>query len=252
VRVRVGEERAIATASRSEAHSPFLEPTVRRELRSRTRRDWMSERPATSGDSTAMRRRLSLRNPHQLGILLLTIVASAAAPLVAGAGEKPPAPAPFEPGDHVWTSNPSSAAGGAFLTGLSFPPLLPIPEPVRPYRPGDTVWLTTPPTGGAASDPEGSFETLATGCQRVPSSGYIGQGVFANTTFQYSNYWSWSDASSYQSFTWYIKKTDQTTQAYASSYGGGGSWSGPANIYQWKVQNHGSAPQAWNVCYDVR
>lgn len=181
--------------------------------------------------------------------MLSAVVAGATASLliVAGAVAAEPAPPrPYQPGDHVWSSNPPSPDGVATTSEprkLGTLPAAPLPAPVRPYRVGDKVWLTTPPSVQLP---------LATGCQRVPATGYIGQGVFSQTTFEYTNYWSWSDSSSGQSFTWYIKKTDGSTQAYASSFGGGGSWSGPANVYQWKVQNNGSAPQAWNVCYDVR
>lgn len=180
---------------------------------------------------------------------LLSLAAVAATLTLAGAraaGEKPPAPRPYQPGDVVWTASPPSSDGALVTPEPAAPLPGPEPRPVRPYQPGDLVWSETPPAQLAASVPD------ATGCQRVPASGYIGKGVFTQTTFEYANYWSWSDASSYQSFTWYVKKTDGTTQAYATSSGGGGAWNGGANIYQRKVQNHGSTPQAWTVCYDVR
>ncbi len=113
--------------------------------------------------------------------------------------------------------------------------------PVRPYRPGDKIWLTTPAPPAIVA--------LSDGCQRVPATGYIGTNVYANSTAQYANYWSWSEASSAQAFYWYIKKTDNTTIAFDFSGGGGGSRSVAANVYYWKVQNQGAAPQAWNVCY---
>lgn len=113
--------------------------------------------------------------------------------------------------------------------------------PVRPYRPGDKIWLTTPAPPAVVA--------LSDGCQRVPATGYIGTNVYANSTAQYANYWSWSEASSAQAFYWYIKKTDNTTVAFDFSSGGGGSRSVAANVYYWKVQNQGATPQAWNVCY---
>ena len=120
-------------------------------------------------------------------------------------------------------------------------------EPVRPYQPGDKVWLTTPPvtelqiTTSSASD-----------CQRVPSTGYIGTNVYADSVSVYSNYWSWGNASSEQPFYWYVKRNDNSNADSGYSNGGGGSSSIGANIYHWKVQNKGSSPQAWNVCWEVR
>lgn len=149
--------------------------------------------------------------------MLSAVVAGATASLLIVAGAvaaKPAPPRPYQPGDHVWSSNPPSPDGVATTSEpskLGTLPAAPLPAPVRPYRVGDKVWLTTPPSVQLP---------LATGCQRVPATGYIGQGVFSQTTFEYTNYWSWSDSSSGQSFTWYIKKTDGSTQAYASSFGG--------------------------------
>lgn len=116
--------------------------------------------------------------------------------------------------------------------------------PVRPYRPGDKVWLQAPPPA--------EVTLLATGCQRVPATGYIGTNVYADSTAQYANYWEWSSASSSQPFYWYIKRTDNTNADSGYSTGGGGSRLLAANVYYWKVQNKGSSPQAWNVCYDVQ
>jgi len=112
---------------------------------------------------------------------------------------------------------------------------------VRPYQPGDKLWTVAAPLA--------QITPYAIGCQRVPSSGYIGQGVFAQTTQEYASSWQWGDASSALAFTWYVKKTDGTTQTWGSSSGSGGSATVPANIYYWQVQNNGSTPQAWNVCY---
>lgn len=114
-------------------------------------------------------------------------------------------------------------------------------KPVRPYQPGDKVWYTTPPVTTAP----GIFST----CERVPSSGYIGQGVFASSGSHVSSSWSWSGGSSSQAFTWYVKLPNETTADWGSSSGGGGNTSLGANTYHWKVQNNGSTPQAWTVCY---
>lgn len=114
--------------------------------------------------------------------------------------------------------------------------------PVRPYQVGDPIWTSSAPA---------TVIQFATGCQRVPATGYIGSGATGQTTAQYANRWDWSAASSNQSFSWWIKKTDGTTQASGSSSGGGGGRTVAANIYYWRVQNQGGSPQAWNVCYDV-
>lgn len=118
-------------------------------------------------------------------------------------------------------------------------------SPVRPYRTGDKVWVTTPPAASGVG-------TLANGCQRVPATGYIGFNVYADSSAEYANYWQWSDASSAQPFFWYLKRTNNTTADSGSSTGGGGSRTLAANVYYFKVQNKGSSPQAWNVCYEVR
>jgi hypothetical protein len=119
-------------------------------------------------------------------------------------------------------------------------------EPVRPYQPGDLVWTTSPPVTEI-----GAESLLSSGCQRVPASGYIGTGVYASSSSQYSNYWSWGAASSGQPFNWYVKRNDESNAASGSSSGGGGSSSLASNVYHWKVQNQGGTPQAWNVCWDV-
>jgi hypothetical protein len=91
----------------------------------------------------------------------------------------------------------------------------------------------------------------ASGCQRVPGSGYLGTNAYANTVAEYANHWDWSGGSSGQAFNWWLKKTDGTTVRSGSSAGSGGSVDLAANIYYWRVQNKGVTPQAWNVCYDV-
>ena len=117
--------------------------------------------------------------------------------------------------------------------------------PVRPYQPGDHVWLTTPPTGVATA------AMFATGCERVPASGYIGTNVYANSNAHYVNFWEWGSASSSQPYYWYVKRTDNTNVDSGYSNGGGGQSLVGANVLYWKVQNKGATPQAWNVCYDV-
>ena len=113
--------------------------------------------------------------------------------------------------------------------------------PVRPYQPGDPVWYSTPPT------PDG-FGPDST-CERVPSTGYISQGVFASSGSHFSSGWSWGGGSSGQAFTWYVKLPNDATADWGTSGGGGGSTTLSANTYHWKVQNNGGTPQAWTICY---
>lgn len=125
----------------------------------------------------------------------------------------------------------SSARGSAAL----------LPPPVAPYRPGDQIWITEPPVVVLAP--------LGSGCQRLPSTGYIGSGVYAQTSSEYSNYWNWSDASAVQPFHWYVFTSGGSLKANGPSPGTGGATMVPANSNYWKVQNQGSVPQAWNVCW---
>lgn len=132
-------------------------------------------------------------------------------------------------------AKPEPAEGAVVVTVTS----------VRPYQPGDRVWLTPPPP------PAQSAGLFATGCERVPATGYIGTNVYADSNAHYANFWQWGGASSGQPFYWYVKRTDNTTVDNGSSSGGSGQSSVAANVLYWKVQNKGSSPQAWNVCYDV-
>lgn len=118
-------------------------------------------------------------------------------------------------------------------------------SPVRPYRAGDKIWWTTPPAASGVG-------ALANGCQRVPATGYIGTNVYAESSAEYANFWEWSDSSSAQPFYWYLKRTNDTNADSGYSSGGGSSRTLAANVYYFKVQNKGSSPQAWNVCYEVR
>lgn len=112
----------------------------------------------------------------------------------------------------------------------------------RPWKPGDLVWTTSPPVV--------ELRALGSGCQRVPATGYISPGVYAQTTSQYSTFWEWSAASAADPFHWYIFTGGGTLKAHGASGGGGGSRSVSANVHYWKVQNQGTVPQAWEVCWD--
>jgi hypothetical protein len=181
-----------------------------------------------------------------LGLLaLLTAPLSSAS--TSDAGGLPPAPATFQPGDQVWTDTTGVPPAHVTLPFVSPDPgvVRVIFTPVPSYQPGDKVWTSSPQVPPTA-------QPDANGCQRVPSSGFIGHNVSASTSNEYANFWYWSSGSSSESFSWWIKKTDGTVVAHGASPGGGGSQSVAANIYYWQVQNTGSDPQAWNACYEVR
>lgn len=157
-------------------------------------------------------------------------------------GSFPPAPAPYQPGDLVWTTPPP--ATGVEIPGLFLAPSN-FPAPPPPYQPGDKVWTTPPPVPTSAT-PD------ANDCQRVPATGYISHDNYAQTSGEYANFWSWTGSSSIESFSWYIKKSSGTIVAHGASPGGGGSQSVGANIDYWQVQNGGVDPQAWTACYSVQ
>lgn len=183
------------------------------------------------------------------GLLMLL-----AAPLTAAAAARnstdasvPTTPAAYQPGDQVWTESSNVPAAGAAVPFVAPDPTVAqlIVTPVRAYQPGDKVW-----TSAAQVPPPAQPD--ANGCERVPSSGYIGHDVYAQSSLEYSNYWYWSGGSSNESFSWYIKHADGSIEAHGASPGGGGSQSVGANNYYWQVQNTGSDAQAWNVCYEVQ
>jgi hypothetical protein len=118
--------------------------------------------------------------------------------------------------------------------------------PIRPYHFGDKVWTSSPPVENIVAQP------FTSGCVSVPTSGYIGSGVYANTNYHTTDGWGWSDSSSEEAFHWYIRRTsDGVDVANAPSAGAGQPlYLGVAyTTYIWKVQNLGADPQAWNVCW---
>lgn len=128
---------------------------------------------------------------------------------------------------------PAAASGGSTVV---------VPLAPAPWQPGDLVWTSDPPVT--------ELSALSNGCQRVPATGYIGSGVYARTTTEYSVFWSWSAGSASQPFHWWIFNAAGTVKASGSSGGGGGSASVTAANHYWKVRNDGSTPQAWNVCWN--
>jgi hypothetical protein len=182
-----------------------------------------------------------------LAVLAVPLTTAAAARTALADPGLPVSPAAYQPGDEVWTDTKSVPTASAAITFVAPDPaaVQVIFTPVRAYQPGDKVW-----TSNAQVPPPARPD--ADGCQRVPSSGYIGYDVYGQTSLEYSNYWYWSGSSSNESFSWYIKHNDGSIEAHGTSAGGGGSQSVGANNYYWQVQNTGTDPQAWNACYEVQ
>lgn len=197
--------------------------------------------------SSSLRCRAALAAAGLLMLVALPLAASAAAGSEPASTGLPPAPAIYQPGDQVWNDSASVPPPGATIPFVAPDPdvLQVILSPIRPYRPGDKVWTSSDQVPAPA-------EPDANGCQRVPSSGYIGSHVYASTTYEYSNYWYWSGSSSNEPFHWYIRRLSDDKALYdGSSQGGGGSQSTTFNNWRWQVQNLGSDPQAWNACYET-
>jgi hypothetical protein len=118
------------------------------------------------------------------------------------------------------------------------------PLPVAPWRPGDKVWTSSPPPQS-----ELAIVPLTSGCERVPATGYIGSGVYSQTAAHASSFWDWTGSSSNQPFHWYIFSAGGSILIDAHSWGVGGSTGVSAGNRFWKVENLGTTPQAWNVCW---
>ena len=75
----------------------------------------------------------------------------------------------------------------------------------------------------------------ASGHQNISSS----PGVYAQTTSEYAGSWSWTQSSAPYDYYWYVFRSSGTLagSGHAPS-GGGGSWSGAANIYYFKEYNN--------------
>jgi len=85
----------------------------------------------------------------------------------------------------------------------------------------------------------------------VPTNGgYVSQGVFAWSTFVYTNSISYSPAV-IQLFTWYVQKMDGTnvqwgTDTQTNSHAVTAGW----NNYRWGAQNNGASLQRWTFCWN--
>lgn len=97
----------------------------------------------------------------------------------------------------------------------------------------------------------GPVSPLSVGCQYVPSSGSVGQGVYAWGTYQYSTYWGWYGFNSPADYTWYVQRSGAVTYTWGNvSDTNVHSVGVPANIYRWGAQNHSSTAQRWDVCWN--
>jgi len=106
--------------------------------------------------------------------------------------------------------------------------------------------MSSPLSGAASPD-----SLLSTGCQPVPNGGgNVGQGVFAWSTYEYAHVWQIKGNNSPSDYTWYVKKTDGTTQAWNTESDTATHTVGvPFNVYRMGAQNHSGTPQNWTVCY---
>jgi hypothetical protein len=76
---------------------------------------------------------------------------------------------------------------------------------------------------------------FATGSQQIQS----GPGVYAQTTDEYSSSWNWAQVSASYDYYWYIFTSGGSLVASGHKpTGGGGSWSGGANVYYFKEYNN--------------
>jgi hypothetical protein len=99
------------------------------------------------------------------------------------------------------------------------------------------------------------FTATAQGCTFVPlNGGYIGNGVFAWTNYEYSNYWNWSPqkGSPPSDYTWYLQNTNGVNYAYHRETDSGlHAINTTANNRRWGVQNHRAVAGNWYACYAV-
>lgn len=105
----------------------------------------------------------------------------------------------------------------------------------------------------AAATPAVSQPVLpfSQGCASVPSSGSVGQGVFAWSSYQYSTFWGWYAFSSPADYTWYVQTSGGSTQAWGNVTDPNNHNVGvTGNIYRWGAQNHSATAQSWYVCWN--
>jgi len=160
---------------------------------------------------------------------------------------------------------------------LSASPSLASKRPLRP--PGNVYtcpWIADHPVEAAQArvtcDPDafmqtglptlalalGSFAPFDTGSAWVPGADqYVGQGVFAWTSYKYTNWWGWYAGyanPNTHDYTWYIQKPGNITKAYGRVFNDGFYETPPnfgANNHRWGAQNHVNAPRHWAVFWTV-
>lgn len=128
-------------------------------------------------------------------------------------------------------------------------------------------WIASHPAAAAAArvtcDPalffaamssdvtEAPVSLMATGCEDIPGRGNrVGQGVWAWSEYKYARVWQIKGNYSPADYTWYLKKTDNTTQVWDHVTDTSTQSVGvPTNIYRMGAQNHSGTPQNWKVCY---
>jgi hypothetical protein len=116
--------------------------------------------------------------------------------------------------------------------------------------PGDFM-SSSLPASALAGD---SFSPLEDGEGWVPSSGYIGQGVFAWTSYKYTVYWAWFPDVSFSTwdYTWYVQKPGNITKVFGHIVDAGVSHNSgiiSANNHRWGVQNHVDGPRRWYLTW---
>jgi hypothetical protein len=95
--------------------------------------------------------------------------------------------------------------------------------------------LTAAVAAAAFGDGGGTARPFASGNQVIQS----GPGVYAQTTDEYAASWVWSQQSAPYDYYWYVFQSNGTLVGNGHKpTGGGGSWSGAANIYYFKEYNN--------------
>ena len=89
--------------------------------------------------------------------------------------------------------------------------------------------------------------SAANGCQDIS----MGAGVYNSTTFEYANNWSISPVATYENYTWYLKRTDDSiVDSYGPMSGGMDRIYTPAhNNYRIQIHNLGTSAHTYEVCY---
>ncbi|MEA2494888.1 MAG: hypothetical protein QOJ29_2799 [Thermoleophilaceae bacterium] len=134
-----------------------------------------------------------------------------------------------------WIANHPTAAAAAGVSCSSTPP---------PISAQDPMVILPASTFGRDTLDSGTY------CFRLPTSGYVGKGVFAWTAgYPYSQSWSIIGYVAYD-YTWYVQNSGGTNvhvEAITDSYDHSTfpGW----NYYREGAQNHANANVYWGGCY---